>query len=99
MASHRPRSYYVYSCEDENTKTFITFAKIYHINSPKAISQYHFSNSLKFDISEDLNFELSLTASEHENKHNRPDTIESRFEAAIIGQGGPNGNEQWNIFL
>ena len=55
-------------------------------NSPKAISQYHFSNSLKFDISEDLNFELSLTASEHENKHNRPDTIESRFEAAIIGQ-------------
>ena len=67
-------------------------------NSPKAISQYHFSNSLKFDISEDLNFELSLTASEHENKHNRPDTIESRFEAAIIGQGGSNGNEQWNIF-
>ena len=67
-------------------------------NSPKAISQYHFSNSLFFDIAEDLNFELSLTVSEHENKHNRPDTIESRFDAAILGQGGPNNNEQWNIF-
>ena len=68
-------------------------------NSPKAISQYHFSNSLLFDLSEDLNFELSLTASEHENKHRRPDTVESRFEAAILGLGGIDGNEQWNIFL
>jgi len=67
--------------------------------SPKAISQYHFSNNLMFDLSEDLNFELSLTASEHENKHTRPDTIESRFEQALLGQGGPDGNEQWNIFL
>ncbi len=68
-------------------------------NSPKAISQYHFSNNLMFDLSEDLNFELSLTASEHENKHTRPDTVESRFEQALLGQGGPDGNEQWNIFL
>jgi iron complex outermembrane receptor protein len=68
-------------------------------NSPKAIFQYHFSNRLIFDISQNLDFELSLTASEHENKHNRPDTIESRFQAAIMGAGGPNGNEQWNIFL
>ena len=67
-------------------------------NSPKAIFQYHFSNRLIFNISQNLNFELSLTASEHENQHNRPDTIESRFEAAILGQGGPNGDEQWNIF-
>ncbi|MDB9947032.1 TonB-dependent receptor [Gammaproteobacteria bacterium] len=67
--------------------------------SPKAISQYHFSNNLIFDLSEDLNFELSLTASEHENKHTRPDTVESRFEQALLGQGGPDGNEQWNIFL
>lgn len=68
-------------------------------NSPKAISQYHFSNSLVFNVSQDLNFELSLTSSEHENKHNRPDTIESRFQDAILGQGGPNADEQWNIFL
>jgi iron complex outermembrane receptor protein len=67
--------------------------------SPKDISQYHLSNSLAFDIAEDLDFELSLTMSEHENKHDRPDTIESRFEAAILGQGGLNGNEQWNIFM
>ena len=67
-------------------------------NSPKAIKQYHFSNSLEFDLSEGMSFALSFTASEHENKHMRPDTIESRFEAAILGQGGLNGNEQWNIF-
>ena len=67
-------------------------------NSPKAISQYHFSNSLFFELEQDMNFELSLTASEHENEHNRPDTIESRFESAILGKGGPNQNEQWNIF-
>ena len=67
-------------------------------NSPKAITQYHFSNTLNFNMAKDLNFELSLTASEHENKHQRPDTIESRFEDAILGIGGPNGNEQWNIF-
>ena len=68
-------------------------------NSPKAITQYHFSNTLNFNMAKDLNFELSLTASEHENKHQRPDTIESRFEDLILGRGGPEGNEQWNIFL
>ena len=68
-------------------------------NSPKSISQYHFSNSLEFDINQDFSFELSLTASEHQNKHNRPDTIQSRFEAAILGQGGVSGQEQWNIFM
>jgi len=68
-------------------------------NSPKAISQYHFSNTLNFNMAKDLNFELSLTASEHENKHQRPDTIESRFEDLILGRGGPDGNERWNIFL
>ena len=68
-------------------------------NSPKAITQYHFSNTLNFNMAKDLNFELSLTASEHENKHQRPDTIESRFEDAILGRGGPDRNEQWNIFL
>ncbi|KRO98594.1 MAG: TonB-dependent receptor, partial [SAR86 cluster bacterium BACL1 MAG-120823-bin87] len=68
-------------------------------NSPKSISQYHFSNSLEFDINQDFSFELSLAASEHQNKHNRPDTIQSRFEAAILGQGGVSGQEQWNIFM
>ena len=68
-------------------------------NSPKAITQYHFSNTLNFNMAKDLNFELSLTASEHENKHQRPDTIESRFEDLILGRGGPDGNERWNIFM
>ena len=67
--------------------------------SPKNISQYHFSNSFEFDINQDFNFELSLTASEHQNRHNRPDTIQSIFEAAILGQGGVSGQDQWNIFM
>ena len=54
---------------------------------------------MEFDINQDFSFELSLTASEHQNKHNRPDTIQSRFEAAILGQGGVSGQEQWNIFM
>ena len=67
--------------------------------SPKDISQYHLSNVFNFAIDDDLNFELSLTASEHKNTHNRPDTVQSRFESAIQGNGGIDGNGQWNIFL
>ena len=36
--------------------------------------------------------------SEHSNDHFRPDIIDSRFLAAIKGNGGPDGNLTWNIF-
>lgn len=66
--------------------------------SPKDIKQYHVSNSLHFDLNEFTHAEISITQSEHENFHNRPDTIDSRFEAAVLGNGGPNGDLSWNLF-
>ena len=66
--------------------------------SPKDIKQYHVSNALHFDLNEFTHAEISITQSEHENFHNRPDTIDSRFEAAVLGNGGPNGDMNWNLF-
>ena len=66
--------------------------------SPKDIKQYHVSNAFHFDLNEFTNAEISITQSEHENFHNRPDTIDSRFEAAVLGNGGANGDMSWNLF-
>ena len=66
--------------------------------SPKDIKQYHVSNALHFDLNEFTHAEISITQSEHENFHNRPDTIDSRFEAAVLGNGGPKGDLSWNLF-
>jgi len=67
-------------------------------NSPKNISQYHLSHVVDFYINENSNLEISVSNSKHSNKHNRPDTIDSRFEQALNGNGGPNGDLTWNIF-
>ena len=66
--------------------------------SPKKIDQYHISGVVNFNISDNSDLELSITHSKHENFHNRPDTINSRMENAIVGSGGSNGNQTWNIF-
>ena len=49
-------------------------------------------------INEEDIFKLSLTHSEHENTMSRPDTISSRFTAALNNTGGPNSNLTWNLF-
>ncbi len=66
--------------------------------SPKDIDQYHISGLVNMNLTENIGLELSLTQSKHENFHNRPDTINSRMEDAIAGNGGINGNQTWNIF-
>ncbi len=66
--------------------------------SPKAIDQYHMSGLMNIELTSEANLEVSITKSKHQNFHNRPDTINSRMEAAIAGNGGPNGNETWNLF-
>jgi len=66
--------------------------------SPKDIDQYHISSVVNFNINDNSDLELSITQSKHENFHNRPDTINSRMENAIVGNGGSNGNQMWNIF-
>ena len=66
--------------------------------SPKEIDQYHISGVVNFNINENSDLEVSITQSKHENFHNRPDTINSRMENAISGNGGSKGNQTWNIF-
>ena len=67
-------------------------------HSPKDIEQFNFNYSLSFLINQKTDAEISITKSEHSNNHFRPDIIDSRFLAAIKGNGGPSGNQTWNIF-
>ena len=66
--------------------------------SPKNIEQYNINYNLSFLINQTTDAEISITISEHSNDHFRPDIIDSRFLAAIKGNGGPDGNLTWNIF-
>ena len=66
--------------------------------SPKDIEQFNVNYSLSFLINQTTDAEISITMSEHSNDHFRPDIIDSRFLAAIKGNGGPDGNLTWDIF-
>ena len=65
--------------------------------SPKDITQHHINYTYITTV-DNYDIEFSVTNSEHENEHNRPDFINSRFLDAIQGNGGPNGDLLWNIF-
>ena len=67
-------------------------------NSPKDIKQFNFNYSISFLINEQIDAEISITKSEHSNDHYRPDIVDSKFLAAIKGNGGQDGNKTWNIF-
>lgn len=66
--------------------------------SPKEIEQFHFSTVLDANIGEQAKLSLALSHSEHDNFMSRPDTINSRFLAALNNAGGPNSNLTWNLF-
>ena len=66
--------------------------------SPKDIEQFNFNYSVSFLIDQKTDAEISITKSEHSNNHFRPDIIDSRFLAAIKANGGPDGDQTWNIF-
>jgi len=66
--------------------------------SPKDIEQKHLGVTAYFELANQTEAEISITKSDHSNFHYRPDIIDSRFLAAIQGNGGPDGNEMWNIF-
>ena len=65
--------------------------------SPKNITQSHVNYTYITTLN-NYDIEFSVTNSEHENEHNRPDFINSRFLDAIQGNGGPNGDLLWNVF-
>ena len=66
--------------------------------SPKDIAQMHL-NYTYLTAFNGFDLDFSLTLSEHSNNHTRPDIIDSRFQDALIGQGGPNRDQTWNIFI
>jgi iron complex outermembrane receptor protein len=45
-----------------------------------------------------MNWDASYTESTHSSYLFQPDTSTSRFDAAIKGNGGPSGNQTWNLF-
>jgi len=65
--------------------------------SPKDITQNHINYTYITTLN-NYDIEFSITNSEHENEHNRPDFINSRFLDAIQGNGGPNADLFWNVF-
>ena len=56
--------------------------------------------SMAFDgvLDNGMNWDVSYTESTHSSYLFQPDTSTSRFDAAIKGNGGPSGNETWNLF-
>ena len=56
--------------------------------------------SMAFDgvLDNGMNWDASYTESTHSSYLFQPDTSTSRFDAAIKGNGGPSGNQTWNLF-
>ena len=69
-----------------------------NLPAPKDIQQFNLNYSISFLINEQTDAEISVTKSEHSNDHYRPDVIDSKFLAAIKGNGSQDGNKTWNIF-
>ena len=66
--------------------------------SPKDIDQYNLNHTFNFSYDEKTGIKISLSDSKHKNNHYRPDIIDSRFLAALNGNGGVDGNQTWNLF-
>ena len=66
--------------------------------SPKDIDQYNLNHTFNFSYDEKTEIKISLSDSQHKNNHYRPDIIDSRFLAALNGNGGINGDQTWNLF-
>ena len=47
----------------------------------------------------DYHFNTALTKSSYKGKGTQPDTSTSKFDDAIAGVGGPNGNQSWDLFV
>jgi iron complex outermembrane receptor protein len=65
--------------------------------APRDNEHFRFSAELDGDIG-DYHFNTALTSSSYDGYAEQPDTQTSRFDDAIAGVGGPNGNESWNLF-
>jgi iron complex outermembrane receptor protein len=65
--------------------------------APRDNEHLRFSAELDGDIG-DYHFNTALTRSAYDGYGEQPDTQTSRFDDAIAGVGGPNGDLSWNLF-
>ncbi len=67
-------------------------------DAPRDNEHMRVSFELDGDIG-DYHFNTAITKSSYEGNGAQPDTSTSRFNDAITGVGGPNGNETWDLFV
>lgn len=65
--------------------------------APRENEHFRVAFELDGDLG-DYHFNTALTHSAYEGYGVQPDTSTSRFEAAITGTGGPNGDLTWDLF-
>jgi iron complex outermembrane receptor protein len=66
--------------------------------APRDNEHMRVSLELDGDIG-DYHFNTALTKSSYQALGTQPDTSTSKFDAAIAGVGGPNGDQSWDLFV
>ena len=66
-------------------------------NAPREIENDRFAMSLSGQYNNGFSWDFSVTQSSDSVYGRQPDTSTSKFAAAIAGNGGPSGNQSWNL--
>ncbi len=66
--------------------------------APRENDTFRGSVEISGEFGSDWSWNTALTYSDNEYFESTPDTIASRFQAAVNGVGGPNNNELFSIF-
>jgi len=66
-------------------------------NAPREIENDRFAMSLSGQYNNGFSWDFSVTQSSDSAYGRQPDTSTSKFAAAIAGNGGPSGNQSWNL--
>ena len=66
-------------------------------NAPREIENDRFAMSLSGQYNNGFLWDFSVTQSSDSAYGRQPDTSTSKFAAAIAGNGGPSGNQSWNL--
>jgi len=67
-------------------------------NAPRENDNRRFSVNLTGEFDNGWSFDTALTYSQNKYRQIQPDTIQSRLNAALAGQGGPNGDQYFDPF-
>jgi len=66
-------------------------------NAPREIENDRFAMSLSGQYNNGFSWDFSVTQSSDSAYGRQPDISTSKFAAAIAGNGGPSGNQSWNL--